>query len=62
MISDLWPFYYENCILQDTVLQNQVNPKINAPEVSKSAMKQARNFQHKSKISQKLNDIQAEKK
>ena len=39
----------------NTVIQNRVNPKINAPEVSKSAMKRARNFQHKSEISQKLN-------
>ena len=44
------------------MLQNRVNPKINAPEVFKGAMKREQTFQHKSEISQKLNDIQAEKK
>ena len=41
-----------------TVLQNRVNPKINAPEVSKGPTKLGRNFQHKYEISEKTNDIQ----
>ena len=44
-----------------TVLQNRVNPKSNAPEISKGATKLERNFQHKSEISQKLNDIRLRK-
>ena len=44
-----------------TVLQNRVNPKSNAPEISKGATKLERNFQHKSEISQKSNDIRLRK-
>ena len=44
-----------------TVLQNRVNPKSNAPEISKGATKLERNFQYKSKISQKLNDVRLRK-
>ena len=40
-----------------TVLQNRVNPKSNAPEISKGSTKLERNFQYKSKSSQKLNDV-----
>ena len=40
-----------------TVLQNRVNPKINAPEISKGATERARNFLHKFEIFQKSNDI-----
>ena len=43
--------------LSSTVLQNWVNPKINAPEVSKGPTKLGRNFQHKYEISEKTNDI-----
>ena len=46
---------------QDTVLQNRVNPKINAPEVSKGPTKLGRNFQHKYEISEKTNDIRLRK-
>ena len=44
-----------------TVLQNRVNPKINAPEVSKGPTKLGRNFQHKYEISEKTNDIRLRK-
>ena len=43
------------------MLQNRVNPKSNAPEILKGATKLERNFQHKSEIAQKLNDIRLRK-
>ena len=60
------PMVYEksenqNVTMHPTVLQNRVNPKSNAPEISKGATKLERNFQRKSEISQKSNDIRLRK-